>query len=94
MIVPLSLSFSEDFNKLRALLYSNYKINWFSHFARIPAALFAADVRVRNTIHIGKMDIAIKASYINYSSRLHRWFKKARPDLFNTLLYATFEQKY
>lgn len=87
MIVPLSLSFSGDFDDLRQLLYERYECNWFSHFARIPAALFAADVRVRNTIHIGKMGTGAK---VQLTSRLHRWFEVARPHLFTTLSYATF----
>ena len=88
MIVPLSLSFSGDFDVLRKLLYTRYRANWFSHFARIPAALFAADVRVRNTIHIGKLGSATQGT--QYTSRLHRWFEEARPHLFATLSYASF----
>lgn len=88
MIVPLSLSFSGDFDVLRKLLYARYRANWFSHFARIPAALFAADVRVRNTIHIGKVGAGTQSH--QYTSRLHRWFEEARPHLFSTLSYASF----
>jgi len=88
MIVPLSLSFSGDFDDLRQLLYRRYQANWFSHFARIPAALFAADVRVRNTIHIGKMGGEVQQPY---TSRLHRWFEVARPHLFANLSYATYK---
>ena len=87
MIVPMSLSFSGDFADLRELLYQRYQRNWFSHFARIPAALFAADVRVRNTIHIGSLSGTAAAQY---TSRLHRWFEVARPNLFPTLSYAGF----
>lgn len=90
MIVPLSLSFSGDFDDLRELLYRRYQSNWFSHFARIPAALFAADVRVRNTIHVGKLGGADK---VQLTSRLHRWFEVARPHLFSTLSYAVFDPK-
>ena len=89
MIVPLSLSFSGDFDVLRKLLYARYRTNWFSHFARIPAALFAADVRVRNTIHIGKLGSGTHNA--QYTSRLHRWFEEARPHLFDTLSYSSFE---
>ena len=88
MIVPLSLSFSSDFSALRQLLYSRYRSNWFSHYGRIPAALFAADVRVRNTIHIGKMG---GAQGQQFTSRLHRWFGEARPHLLATLSYAAFQ---
>jgi hypothetical protein len=87
MIAPLSLSFSGDFADLRGLLYKRYKKNWFSHFARIPAALFAADVRVRNTIHIGSFS---GTDYAQLTTRLHRWFEIARPNLFSTLSYSGF----
>jgi len=87
MIVPLSLSFSGDFADLRELLYKRYKKNWFSHFARIPAALFAADVRVRNTIHIGSLG---GTDTTHLTTRLHRWFEIARPNLFSTLSYSGF----
>jgi hypothetical protein len=87
MIVPLSLSFSGDFDDLRQMLYRRYQGNWFSHFARIPAALFAADVRVRNTIHIGRIG---GEAHKPLTSRLHRWFEVARPHLFASLSYASF----
>lgn len=87
MIVPLSLSFSSDFDDLRQMLYRCYQGNWFSHFARIPAALFAVDVRVRNTIHIGRFGGEAKKPL---TSRLHRWFEVARPYLFASLSYASF----
>lgn len=87
MIVPLSLSFSGDFDDLRQMLYRRYQGNWFSHFARIPAALFAADVRVRNTIHIGRVG---GEAHKPLTSRLHRWFEMARPHLFASLSYASF----
>lgn len=90
MIVPLSLSFSGDFDDLRQLLYTRYEHNWFSHFARIPAALFAADVRVRNTIHLGKVGAATGKQL---TSRLHRWFEIARPHLFEALSYAEYEPR-
>ena len=88
MIVPLSLAFSGDFDVLRDLLYTRYSANWFSHYGRIPAALFAADVRVRNTIHIGRRGAA---TGVQYTSRLHRWFGEARPYLLATLSYASFQ---
>lgn len=53
MIVPLSISFSRDFGSIRELVYQGYGSSWFSHYGRIPAALFSSGVRVRNTIHIG-----------------------------------------
>ena len=87
MIVPLSLTFSGDFAALRELLFSKYTANWFSSFARIPAALFSAEVRVRNTIHIGA---AGNGDRQQHSTVLHRWFEAARPHLFGNLRYASF----
>jgi len=87
MIVPLSLTFSGDFASLRDLIFKHYSANWFSTFARIPAALFSADVRVRNTIHIGT---AGNGDRHQYSTVLHRWFESARPHLFGNLRYAPF----
>ena len=87
MIIPLSLTFSGEFDSLRELLFSRYHANWFSSFARIPAALFSAEVRVRNTIHIG---VAGDGERQQHSTVLHRWFEKARPHLFNNLRYAPF----
>jgi hypothetical protein len=87
MIVPLSLSFSGNFDICRKLLFREYGRNWFSSFARIPSALFNFDVRVRNTIHIGHKT---KETAANYTSRLHRWFEAARPHLFELIEYAPF----
>lgn len=86
MIVPLSLTFSGGFQSLRNLLFERFGSNWFSSFARIPAALFSAEVRVRNTIHLGSRKGRKKA----YTTSTHRWFEEARPHLVQTLQYAEF----
>lgn len=88
MIVPLSLAFSGDFESCRRFLYRKYGDNWFSSFGRIPAALFAADVRVRNTIHVGHKS---KRAGTSYTTRLHRWFEVARPTLIPTLQYVPYQ---
>jgi hypothetical protein len=90
MIVPLSLSFSGDLDSCRSLILSSYGENWFSSFARIPAALFSFDVRIRNTIHIGHKSREADAQH---TTRLHRWFESARPHLFELLQYASFTPK-
>ncbi|MFH0817498.1 MAG: hypothetical protein V1909_02580, partial [Candidatus Micrarchaeota archaeon] len=87
MIVPLSICFSGDFDPLRRLLLSKYSENWFSSFGRIPSALFAHDVRVRNTIHLGARH-SINPGH--NSSRLNRWFDAERPHLFHLLSYSRF----
>ena len=89
MIVPLSLGFSSDFDICRRLLFSRYRHNWFSSFGRIPSALFNFDVRVRNIVHLGHRGGGDSNS-ATYTTRLHRWFEKARPVLFSTLEYVPF----
>ena len=86
-IVPLSITFGGDFDACRKMIFSRYQENWFSSFGRIPAALFSAEVRVRNTIHIGSGTAANPA---NHTTRLHRWFEDARADLFFATSYAEF----
>ena len=86
MIVPLSLTFSGGFQPLRSLLLEQFGSNWFSSFARIPAALFSADVRVRNTIHVGCRRGQMRA----YTTSTHRWFEEARPHLVERMQYAEF----
>jgi hypothetical protein len=87
MIVPLSLGFSRQFAALRTLITQSYGRNWFSHFGRIPAALFAHDVRVRNVIHIGQRGGQPAPSM---TTRLHRWNEEARPYLLSSLAYTSF----
>jgi hypothetical protein len=87
MIVPLSLGFSRQFASLRTVITQNYGRNWFSHFGRIPAALFAHDVRVRNVIHIGQRGGQPAPSM---TTRLHRWNEEARPYLLSSLAYTCF----
>jgi hypothetical protein len=87
MILPLSLSFSADFDSCRDLLFKSYGENWFASFGRIPAALFNFDVRVRNTIHIGRKTMTKAAQH---TTRLYRWFESARPHLFELIEYASF----
>lgn len=89
MILPLSLAFSSDFAACRECLFAEYDCNWFASFGRIPAALFASDIRVRNVIHLGrKGDTKPPAAF---TTRLHRWFEKERVDLFERLEYAPFD---
>ncbi len=87
MIVPLSLTFSGNFQSLRNFLLNQFPANWYSSFARIPAALFSADVRVRNTIHIGLRF----GSAAQHTTITHRWFEEARQHLVPNIQYAAFE---
>src|SRR5262249_33283058 len=95
-----SLAFSGSFQACRELLFSTYSSNWFASFGRIPSALFAFDIRVRNTIHIGRKLRAEVREHPgahaprlaqSYTTRLHRWFDAARPQLFALLEYSCFQ---
>jgi hypothetical protein len=86
MIVPLSLTFSGNFQPLRDFILERFPANWFASFARIPAALFSADVRVRNTIHVG-----LRSGQSGHHTTItHRWFEAARPHLVECIEYARF----
>lgn len=88
MIVPLSLTFSGNFQPLRDFILEKFPANWFSSFARIPAALFSADVRVRNTIHVG-----LRSGQTGHHTTItHRWFEAARPHLIEQLEYAKYDR--
>ena len=91
MIVPLSLSFSSQFTALRALLFRECKLNWFSSFGRIPSALFSFDTRVRNTIYLGHK--SSQSPSLSFTTRLHRWFESQRPSLFEDMSYSRFSPK-
>lgn len=91
MIVPLSLAFSRDFAACRQLLFATYAANWFSAYGRIPSALFDFDIRVRNVIHLGhKAREGPQAPARPLTTRLHRWYDEARPQLFPLLHYVPF----
>ncbi len=85
LITPISLAFSSDFNIIRTQIYAACSTNWFSSFARIPAALFSANVRVRNTIWIASKN---GSGLDVLTTRLHRWFEPARQTLFDVMVYA------
>ena len=92
MILPLSVTFGRRYDRIRDFIYEHSSSSWFSSFGRIPAALFSADVRVRNTIVIGRKtepdsDCA-GASGTCFTTRLHRWFEDERPTLFDRLAYS------
>lgn len=88
MIVPLSLTFSGNFQSLRNLLLNKFTASWFSSFARIPAALFSAEVRVRNTIYIGLRS----GDTGHHTTITHRWFEVSRPHLVERIEYARFDK--
>ena len=95
MILPLSVTFGRRYDTIRDVIYEHSSSSWFSSFGRIPVALFSADVRVRNTIVIGRKKesdsdahYSAGASGTCFTTRLHRWFEDERPTLFDRLAYS------
>ena len=82
LIVPLSITFSEDYGELREKI-CDFGRTWFSSFDILPSPLFSG-VAQRCTILIGKScseaDVA--------TSRLHRWRSISRPFLFSQVGYV------
>jgi len=88
-IVMHSLAFSRYFAGVRKLMRDKRANIWFSFFGRIPAGLFAGDVRVRNCIFL--FHNANSAHPKFYTTRLHRWFSEQREQLFRNIRYASFK---
>jgi hypothetical protein len=83
MIVPLSLTFSKEFTKLRASLRT-FGTHWTSSFDNIPAALFTG-VSQRCTIWIGAASAERGRSYV---APMYRWRSAYRPFLVENLAYT------
>ena len=82
MIVPMSLTFSEDFGKLRETLV-NAGSNWLSSYDNIPAAVFAG-VSQRCTIWIGSQAMQTPL----HVAPMYRWRAEARPQLTQNVFYT------
>jgi hypothetical protein len=81
MIVPLSLTFSEDFGSLRDTL-RQHRQQWFSSFDNIPAAVFSG-VSQRCTIWLSG-----HGNGSAHSTAMYRWRAAARPNLVASLKYT------
>ena len=87
-IVMHNLAFSNQYRNVRTVIREKSNSFWMSFFARIPAGLFSGDVRVRNCIYlINKTKKGVKSTY---TTRIHRWFSKARPQLIEKIKYVKF----
>lgn len=84
MIVPLSLTFSEDFRGLRESL-GIHGARWFSSYDNIPAAVFSG-VSQRCTIWLSG-----NGSDGAYATPMYRWRSAARPHLVDCLNYTPVE---
>lgn len=90
MVLPLSVSFStkQTFIRLRKVLSQQSGDWWFSHFDRIPSALFGNDVRTRCTIALlASTDLTGRLPTVSVT-RLMRWTNDERDQLFDRLAYS------
>jgi Eco57I restriction-modification methylase len=87
MILPLSVAFStkRPFISLREVIQKEAGRWWWSHYDRIPSALFGGDVRTRNTILL--MSRSSKRSE-HATTAILRWPSDYRPHLFPNIKYA------
>ncbi len=89
LILPLSIAFStkRPYVALRELI-QNIRGRWlFSHFDRIPSALFGNDVRTRCTIATW-IPFADSGSCSIFTSALQRWANDVRSLLFPRIQFA------
>ena len=87
MILPLSITFStkRPFKLLRERIDKTKGNWWWSHFDRIPSALFGNNVRTRCTITICDSK---KKSGRNFTTSMNRWPAELRDSLFARLNYG------
>lgn len=92
MILPLSLAFStkKPFVKLRQTLATETGLWLWSHFDRIPSALFGSEVRTRCTIAMLSRS-AQSSEQERATTALLRWTADYRDYLFKNLQFACFD---
>jgi hypothetical protein len=92
MILPLSVAFStkRPFLELRKILSTEGTLATWSHFDRIPSALFGNEVRTRCSITLFSR-AASSRPHRNATTALQRWNAESRDALFSVLRYAEFD---
>lgn len=92
MILPLSVAFStkRPFVRLREVVADEKGLVLWSHFDRIPSALFGNEVRTRCTILLTSRSRP-RSDFQMGTTSLKRWNAEARNDLFPLLNYAAFD---
>ncbi|MER9629618.1 DNA methyltransferase [Mesorhizobium sp. M0296] len=92
MILPLSVAFStkRPFLELRKILSGEGTLAAWSHFDRIPSALFGNEVRTRCSITLFSRATS-SSPHRNATTALQRWNAESRDALFSTLGYAEFD---
>lgn len=86
MIVPLSLTFSNHFEKLRKRI-TDWGACWISSYSRRPSMLFVG-VSPRSTIWLGRRES--KGLYV---TPIYRWQREFRQHLFNQVMYTRVDAK-
>jgi hypothetical protein len=91
MILPLSVSFStkRPYIELRKILSKEGTLAAWSHFDRIPSALFGNEVRIRCTIALFSRATS-SVDHRSATTALNRWNAESRAALFATLRYSEF----
>ncbi|TPK57424.1 MULTISPECIES: DNA methyltransferase [unclassified Mesorhizobium] len=92
MILPLSVAFStkRPFIELRKILSAEGTLATWSHFDRIPSALFGNEVRTRCSITLFSRASSSRP-HRNATTALQRWNAESRDALFSVLRYAEFD---
>jgi hypothetical protein len=90
LILPLSLAFStkKPFVAMRKIMSEEHGRWWWTHYDRIPSALFGNDVRTRCTIAILSRHVQGGDACKSLTSALMRWSSEERDNLFQTIKYA------
>ncbi|TRA94411.1 MULTISPECIES: Eco57I restriction-modification methylase domain-containing protein [Rhizobium/Agrobacterium group] len=94
MILPLSVAFStkRPFLELRRILSVEGTFAAWSHFDRIPSALFGNEVRTRCSITLFSRAKS-SSPRRNATTALKRWNAESRDQLFSTLGYSEFDSE-
>ncbi|MFL6284431.1 MAG: Eco57I restriction-modification methylase domain-containing protein [Pyrinomonadaceae bacterium] len=92
MILPLSVAFStkRPYVAMRQLFMEEKGQWWWSHFDRIPSALFGNEVRTRCSITLFSRE-STAGGWAGATTALMRWETERRPYLFPLLSYARFK---
>ncbi|GAB5461083.1 Eco57I restriction-modification methylase domain-containing protein [Hoeflea alexandrii] len=92
MILPLSVAFStkRPYLELRKILSAEGTLAAWSHFDRIPSALFGNEVRTRCSITLFSRATSSRP-HRNVTTALMRWNAESRDALFSLLRYAEFD---
>ena len=90
LILPLSLAFStkRPYILLREVMAEERGHWWWTHYDRIPSALFGNEVRTRCTIAILSRSIQRDSVWNRFTSALMRWNAEEREALFQIIRYA------